>query len=429
MRNVQMDTRSIVTSLKVLAADEQYKAKPEEVSSVVDFCNNLVLYNKIAYDGNVDQKTLTDINNGVEAISEKLKSQKLQEKLYSIVNEEETEKAIIKKSARDAPSFLARIQGNEDFAVELEEGYKKSPIADIKENLLKYVRSAQKPDELQLERYLKDRSIRGGRFFWGLLSDSENFEKLRECEATGIELTDARVKIMFTNFRYQFADHRGQELLEHPDFDRIYYHPAPVRMRFLTLFGNHIRRSVDPWKGDIEPGLKALVYRGENYYFDKSGGLLREMETFVPILFNKVITAIGDVTKVGRANFLDCCIDISNTSELDNIRKSIDTFENLDLEDKKDMLSHIENAASCELRGVDYKDKVAGKTLIEMGKTVSLLGALATGVHGLYKLEVKKSMKAATTLAKTVSDLTHHPNALEAIKAVFGNYPGYEKYT
>ena len=126
MRNVQMDTSSIATALEVLAADKRCKAKSEEVSSVVEFCNNLVLYNKIAYDGNVDRQTLTSINNGVETIAEKLKSQKLQEKLYPIVNEEETEKGIIKRSARDAAAFLEKIQGNEDFAVELQERYKKS---------------------------------------------------------------------------------------------------------------------------------------------------------------------------------------------------------------------------------------------------------------------------------------------------------------
>lgn len=427
MRNVQMDTSSIATALKILAADEQYKAKPAEVSSVVEFCNNLVLYNNITYDGNVNQRTLTDINNGVEAISEKLKSRKLYEKLYPIVNEKETEKGIIKRSARDAPSFLEKIQGNEDFAVELQEAYKKSPMADITENLLKYLRSAQRPNESQLERYLEDRSIRGGRFFWGLLSDLENFEKLREYQASGIELTDARLNIMFTNFRYQFADHRGQQLLEHSAFDRIYYHPAPVRMRFLTLFGNHIMNSadrwVDPWEEDIEPSLKALVYRGEKFYFGGRGGLLREMETFVPILFNKVITAIGDVTSISRADFLNYCIDMSSTSELDDIRRSVDTFENLDGQEKKEMLSHLENAASCELRGRDYKDKVARKILIEMVKTTSALGAIAQGLHGLHKLEVEKSMKAATTLARTVSNLTHHSDALEVIKKVFGNYP------
>lgn len=428
MRNVQMDTSSIATALKVLAADERYKAKSEEVSSVVEFCNNLVLYNKIAYDGNVEERRLRNITDRVEVISGKLKSEKLQKKLYPIINEEETEKKIIKSSARDAAGFLGKLQGDEDFAVEVKERFKDSPMMVTTENLLELVHSAQQPDESQIERYLKDRSIRGGRFFWGLLSDPESFETLRQYQVNGVELTDDMLNIMFTNFRYRFAENRGQELLSHPGFDSgIYYHPDPLRMRFLFLFANYIEERfdrIDPWEIPIEPHLKKLIYKGEKAYLDGlTGSLYGEMETYVPILFNKVVTSIGDVTKISKADFLDYCIDISSTPELDEIRKSLRTFEDLDLEDQKEMLSHLENATSCELRGINYLDKVAKKTLTEMLKALGW-GIVTIGIGHFLKTRRRKSMKAATILARTVSNLAHHPSALEAIKTIFGNYPG-----
>ena len=85
------------------------------------------------------------------------------------------------------------------------------------------------------------------------------------------------------------------------------------------------------------------------------------METYVPILLNEVIAELGYVKKTGKVDFLDYCIDISNTSELDNIQKSIDTFENLDGVGKKEMLTHLENTAMCELREISYEDKLGKK--------------------------------------------------------------------
>ena len=48
---------------------------------------------------------------------------------------------------------------------------------------------------------------------------------------------------------------------------------------------------------------------------------------------------------------------------------------------------------------------------------------LVKGIQHYMKIHFSKSMKAATLLADTVTTLRKHPETLDAIRGIFGNYP------
>ncbi|GJL79592.1 MAG: hypothetical protein NPINA01_25810 [Nitrospinaceae bacterium] len=254
MWDLQMDTRPIELALKVFTNPKdtfksltEKKDSKEYVISTLEFCNNLLLGNKVFYDANPNKDRKDTIGTLKEMIKKKFADNelnKLFDEKFQPLGLDDEKKAVIESG---------------DQTIDL------MPIVfSEKENLLKIIkkfdmyqggRGLDDPNENDFFNYLKNNNdplsyenvqdkynhkITGYRFFRSLLCQSDDkYFRLRKSYNSG-QLNYEELKILFTIFRVNFSSERCTERMNQPNSPATHYYPTPERRRIFQQIGSKI---------------------------------------------------------------------------------------------------------------------------------------------------------------------------------------------
>ncbi|MFI5072958.1 MAG: hypothetical protein ACHP8A_18950, partial [Terriglobales bacterium] len=242
MNTIQIDTGELILGLRGLTRADGDVSPPEETGATVELCNNLILYRTVFYDGNVVQSNLSEIDGLIAQILGKVEDgdtrELLQNKLQAMPIDEEMETEAVRESAKETIgplSFIDQIVTGP--MVSANPLYLKDPFKNLND-ILKFFAQAEAPEESSISHLLTDRSIRGGRFFWGLLQGA-CFGDVKTYLKVNAGNESARLRVLFARFRYRFAANRGRYTSQaNPETaGRIDYQPELSRQVLMEQFG------------------------------------------------------------------------------------------------------------------------------------------------------------------------------------------------
>jgi hypothetical protein len=389
----------------------------------VELCNNLVLYPQVAYDGNVHEPLRTEIKSLIAHISERIEDSEtkslFQNKFLPLEFDEPNEKLIVRESAKEATSCLLAV--DQFISALIASGnsqYQTNPFTDI-QTFLNFLTSPEPPEESKIKQLMSDRSVTGGRLFWGLLQ-KESYNEIRKYLRNGEGHETERLGIIFTRYRCRFAVNRGRQYFETNSgiMGKIYYHPEPNRQIFMSRFERCLDE-VSTWKKDVERQLMQQCYPDDALYIDHSnGGLYLSSRTYIPLLVNRTLRSLSKSDKLSRAYLVRQCLEQSQDPEIEQIRNALETYDGLAEKEKREcqelMRDYIKTQSDPLVSGKQVLEAVGKIKLLEILKDLSLK----------VIVDILSSQKyAATILGRSVNGLLNNIEALDDIRQIFGSMP------
>jgi hypothetical protein len=423
MNSVQIDTGDLVLALQGLVRPEGEVSSSEETGAAVELCNNLIMYAQVVYDGNVHEPRRSEIESLIVHISESIEDSDtkslFQNKLQPLRFDKATEPLIIQKSAIEAASFLSVI--DQLLAAPAASGiphHKDDPFTDP-QSFLKFLTLSKPPEGSQIEYLLSDRSIKGGRFFWGLLQ-KETFNGIGKYlqERSGHEVE--RLGIIFTRYRYRLAVNRGKNYSEASSglIGKVYYHPGLGRQVFMSQFERCLDE-VSTWKKEIERELMQQCYPDDALYVDRSrDGLYLSSRTNIPLLVNRALRSLSKSDQLSRVNLVRQCLEQSQDPKIEEIWNALYTYDGLSEKEKKECLEQIRDYMKTHSDPL-----VSGKQVLEAAGKFNLLEMLKDLSLKAIVDNLSSQKYAASILGRSVDGLLKNPEALDDIGRIFGSIP------
>lgn len=419
---VQVDTGDIILALEGLAKRRGDPSSPEEARAAVEFCNNLILYPRICYDGNVQEEQKKTLESLADRACENIEDAGTKDlfvgKFRPLVFDPKTEAAIVRRSGEDAGKFSFALR---DLVTYFDKHQTTNPVYQgnpftFLDKFLAFLGSPDPPDGAKIEFFLQDRSIKGGRFFWALLHSGKAYQPAREylCEHSDEQI--ARLKALFTRFRYCFALNEGEcALSENEEFSGgLYYHPTPYRQRFMKAFTEKIGFRYSSWKASIEPELAQEHYNGcTAYWDDATGGVVCEQKSYIPLLVNRVLTSLKDERRT-RTNFLRECLELSQDKMVSQMWDALETYDHMPQSEQEECLKIMRRHTRVQSNPVSSFQRVIEGTL----RTVPDKGikdALRSAVVDF----LSEKAYAASVLGQVTDGLFESLEASAAIREIF----------
>lgn len=424
MNTVQVDTGDLIPGLRGLARPEGEVSPREETGAAVEVCNNLILYRTIFYDGNVGKSNLSEIDSLITKISKKIQDHDTRQlflnKLQPLLLDQETEPLVVRESTREAIGFLPVIdQLVAAPVVKTNPFYQDNPFTDLPTFLNFLKRPAPLHDDPRIHAFLTDRSIRGGRFFGGLLQE-ESFDDIKKYLQASPGQEAIRLRVVFSRFRYRFAANRGQRVSQtNPEIiGRIYYHPERGRQILMSQFEKTLD-VVSTWKKAIEPELMRKLYPdGAAYRETSSDSLYVSSRTNIPLLVNRAFRPLSEQGQLSRANLVRQCLELSQDTAIEQIWNAIEIYNSLSEEEKsqsRDQMREYAKTLSDPL--------VSGKRVLEAIGKVRPLEILKELFVKTVADNLSASRHASSILGRSIDGLSTKLDVLSAVQTVFGSIP------
>lgn len=349
MNYYHIDTSFLISALETLA-NPTTKMGKSETRSALEFCNLLILYDALGYDGKVGGRLLDRINNLLSNIRSQFMDDKifrmLESRLVPIKPDDEEEREIIVPSAGDACASLAEIR---EIAAALDfllSSYK-NPISNPDDYLFKYLRRGRQPDSDFLESMFngiepgstgEKKKITGGRFYYGLLKDDDLFYRIRELYTNHL-FSEAVLPFLFTKFRMDFAGHRAGKSDEWLRDDiQMDYYPSFDRKKFLKMLGE----KAENMPGNIY-GRYEQRFRNLKVYSHKSGNAIElfcKQSKVLPSALKPALMDESVYSTKSKIAFLRSCLVCREEryQAIETIQEKTKHYEMLSDEEKEDRL-------------------------------------------------------------------------------------------
>lgn len=423
MNTVQVDTGDLIPGLRGLARPEGEKSSKEETGAAVELCNNLILYSTVFYDGNVFESHLSEIDSLITQISQRIEDDDTRElflnKLQPLLLDQETEPSVVRESAREAIGFLPVIEQLVAApAASTNPFYQDDPFTDLP-TFLNFLSLRGPLEDPRIRALFTDRSIRGGRFFWGLLQEECFDARKRYLEANpGQEAV--RLRVVFWRFRYRFAANRSQHVSEanREIIGRIYYHPERSRLTLMSQFEKCLDE-VSIWKKSVEPELMRKVYPDGAAYLDSSSdSLYLTSRTNIPLLVNRAFRPLSEAGQLSRANLVRKCLELSQDKAIDQIWNALETYNDLSEKEKRESREQMREYAKTLSDPL-----VSGKRVLEAIKKVDPREFAKELLLKTIADNLSASRHASSILGRSIKGLSTKLEVLGAVQTVFGSIP------
>jgi hypothetical protein len=423
VNTLQIDTGDLIPGLRGLAKADGEISPREETGAAVELCNNLIFYRTVFYDGNVVQSNLSEIKSLIAQISRRIADHDTRElflnKLQPLILDHQTEPLVVRESAREAIGFLPVVdQLVAGPAANRNPFYQDNPFTDLP-NLLNLFKLPDPRKDERVQDLFNNRSIRGGRFFWGLLQE-ECFEDLKKYLEAEPGHEPARLQVLFSRFRYRFAANRGRQVSAvNPEIaGKIYYQPERNRQILVGQFEKCLDE-VSTWKKSIEPELMRKLYPDGAAYLDSSSGsLYLTNRTNIPLLINRALRPLSEAGRLSRANLLRQCLELSQDKAIEQIWNALETFDSLSEEEKTASRDQIREFAKTLADPL-----VSGKRALEAIKKVSPLEVLKEFFVKTVSDNLSASRHASSILGRSIDGLSTKLEVLASVQTVFGSIP------
>lgn len=419
---VQIDTGDIILGLQALTRRQGDPSSEEEIRAALELCNNLILYPRVCYDGNLNKENKTTLESltgrACDAIQDADTEDLFVGKFQPMVFEPTTEAAIVQQSGEDAGKFafaLAELVAYLDQRQTTNPVYQGSPFTSL-EKFLPFLDSPDPPDGSKISVFLEDRSIKGGRFFWALLRSPKAYQFARKylCEKPAEQV--GRLKALFTRFRHCFA----LNLVEHAHKNEeqfsggLYYHPTPHRQHFMKSFTGKVRSRYSSWKATIEPELEREHYNScTAYWDDATDGVFCEQQRYIPLLVNRVLTLLKNEKRT-RFHFLRECLQFSQDEIVWQMWHALETYDHMPQNDKEECLKLM-----CQYTRTQSNPAVPFEQLIEG----TLKSVPEKGVKGALRSAVidflAEKKYAASVLGQVTDGLFESLEASAVVREIF----------
>jgi hypothetical protein len=423
MNTIQVDTGELILGLRGLARADGDVSPPEETGAAIELCNNLILYRTVFYDGNVVQSNLSEIDGLIAQILGKVKAgdtrELLQNKLQPMLLDEEMETKAVRESAEETIgplSFIDQIVTGP--MVSANPLYLKDPFKNLND-ILKFFAQAKAPGESSISHLLTDRSIRGGRFFWGLLQEP-CFGNVKAYLKVNSGNESVRLRVLFARFRYRFAANRGQYISQaNPEIAaKIDYQPELSRQVLMGQFEDSLG-AVSAWKKKIEPELMEKVYADGAAHLSSGNGWLHVSHNIsIPLLINRALQPLSKAGRLSRTGLVRQCLELSQEERIERIWNSLDTYDGATESEQREIREQMREYAKTLSDPL-----VRGKNIFEAITKIHPPEILKEFFAKTIAENLSASRHAASILGRSVAGLSNRTEVLTEVQAVFGSIP------
>jgi hypothetical protein len=423
MNTIQVDTGDLILGLRGLTRPDGTASPREETGAAIELCNNLILYRTVFYDGNVVQSNLSEIDTLIAQILGRIPDndtrELLQNKLQPLLLDEELEPAAVRNSAREAIGPLSYIDQLVPAPLAAANPlYLNDPFKDL-DTILKFFSLPSAPEQTSISHFFTDRSIRGGRFFWGLLQ-KECFDEVKTYLLSHRGNESVRLRVLFARFRYRFAANRGQQVsLANPEIAaKIDYQPELSRQILMGQFRDSLGR-VSAWKQEIEPDLTEKLYSDGAAYLSKGNGwLYLSRNISIPLLVNRALQPLSKANQLNRTSLVRQCMELSQHEDIERIWNSLETYSSAKEKEQREIREQMRDYAKTLTDPL-----VSGKVVVEAITKIHPQEILKDLFVKTISDNLSPSRHAASILGRSVAGLSNMEDVLKEVQAAFGSIP------
>jgi hypothetical protein len=352
MYNYHIDTMFLIKALSVLICPKNstsfMKIKEDELLSALEFCNLLLISDVILYDGKVHIDTKNKIKEQLEN-AEKLIDDDAYKILCSklvplIPSSKCLEGEWIKNSISDSMSYFDVISSCSDILKKCisnyaeEELFVKNGMSVIEPYFTKKVLHED------LQNILTSNNLFGRRFFYGLLSEQEVFDRIAKAKKTG-QLTDDVLRVMFARFRIDFAKHRSANakvLVNSLKGKTAYYYPSFKRRKLLYTLGQQTREFPECDYKDYKDKIRGMKVYSLKKQDEMS--LFCEQSQIMPLALKPVLLDKDYIDNKTGLSLLTASLrySVEKPSKLKEILQATNEFNSLNNKDKRECVDLIE---------------------------------------------------------------------------------------